>query len=144
MQRRSYYRGPQPVCMLSPIILQPLLKQKGYYLATLIMEWPNIVGEVLASQCQPRKLYFQKAEKGNGQLHLSATTGFSMEIGYQSLIITEKVNTYIGFTLVGKITTDSKLIATNIPDKKTSAYFSPANGLEEALTRLHQCIKTEV
>ena len=85
-------------------MIKNLLGQNSFVSYDILKNWSDIVGEDLASYSLPQKIDFKKDERHNGTLHLLVESGaFALEIGHQTPLILEKINTYFGYRAVEKI-----------------------------------------
>jgi len=73
---------------------------------TLLGVWPEIVGADLARQSRPEKLSGARSSSsnpGNGTLQLRCTGAAALELQHRSPEIIQRVNAFLGFTAVAKI-----------------------------------------
>jgi len=85
-----------------------LLKGDGYYIASLILDWPKIVGDQLSTIAKPEKIVFPKRrysdEMSPGILHLKVVhSAYAFELSYQQELLIERVNSFFGKKLVEKL-----------------------------------------
>ncbi|WP_413204740.1 DUF721 domain-containing protein [Rhodospirillum sp. A1_3_36] len=88
----------------------PVLSRRGLAEESLLSNWAAIVGPMLASRSHPQRL--QRPRKGNAPdggggcvLHLKVEGGaVAMEIQHRMPQIIERVNGYLGWPAVGRIT----------------------------------------
>lgn len=91
--------------------LDPLVARQGFGEASLLMQWPAIVGERLAGVCAPEKLQWpargRKASADRPQepatLTLRVEPGFGLEVQHLAPVIVERVNGHLGWRCVGRI-----------------------------------------
>jgi hypothetical protein len=92
--------------------LDPLVARQGFGEASLLMQWPAIVGERLAGICAPEKLQWpargRKASPDRPQepatLTLRVEPGFGLEVQHLAPVIAERVNGHLGWRCVGRVT----------------------------------------
>lgn len=91
--------------------LNPLVARQGFGEASLLLQWPAIVGERVAAICAPEKLQWpargRKAAPERPQepatLALRVEPGFGLEIQHLVPVIMERVNGHLGWRCVGRI-----------------------------------------
>ena len=91
--------------------LDPLVARQGFGEASLLMQWPAIVGERLAGICAPEKLQWptrgRKASPDRPQepatLTLRVEPGFGLEVQHLAPVIAERVNGHLGWRCVGRV-----------------------------------------
>lgn len=85
-------------------MVKNLLGQNSFISYDILKNWADIVGQDLSAHCLPQKIDFKKDSRDNGTLLLLVESGaFALEIGHQTPIILEKINTYFGYRAVDKI-----------------------------------------
>lgn len=81
-----------------------LLGKKGLIEMKILTSWKSIVGDELSKHSLPEKISFKKDERDNGVLHLIVESGaFALEIGHNTPVILEKINTFFGYSAVSQI-----------------------------------------
>lgn len=106
--RRTFAR---PLADLVLEKLDPLVARQGFGEASLLMQWPAIVGARLAGVCEPEKLQWpnrgRKASPDRPQepatLTLRVEPGFGLEVQHLAPVIVERVNGHLGWRCVGRI-----------------------------------------
>jgi len=78
-------------------VIEPGIKQLGFMNATLMRDWPKVVGGALAQNTRPLKTQFKPNQRTHGVLVLSVRNGFQLEIQHQKALILHRVNGYFGF-----------------------------------------------
>ena len=85
-------------------LAKKLLGGKAAVEASVMLDWPAIVGAELAARCQPRKLARGRgANAGAATLHLTVDAPFALEIQYSAPQIMERVNRYLGYAAVARL-----------------------------------------
>lgn len=104
--------GPRSVGSFVPRLTRPAFERYGFSAATLITDWPKIVGGMLARYTAPERLKWPRrpsdmvAEHGDGgsapgaTLHLRVDPGRALDVQYQSRQIIERINAYFGYRAV--------------------------------------------
>ncbi len=80
------------------------LKKRGFQKADLLRHWEAIVGPELGRRCQPVKLIQKGYELGNGVLELRTPGVYATEIQHAAPQILERLATYYGYPVAGRIT----------------------------------------
>ncbi|KZD03344.1 DUF721 domain-containing protein [Oceanibaculum pacificum] len=87
------------------IIAKKLLGGKAAAEASVMLDWPAIVGVEIAAYCLPRKLARGRGvNAGAATLHLTVDSAFALEVQYMTPQIIERVNTYLGYRGVERLT----------------------------------------
>jgi len=104
-------RKPRPLADLLDSCLAPALRAQGFAAADVILAWPSIVGERLASFTQPVKLEWKR--KGAGwdsntrpdpaTLVIRVESAFALEMQHLAPQVVERVNAHYGWRCVGKL-----------------------------------------
>lgn len=84
-------------------VAAPIFSKQGFSQGRIITDWPEIVGEKIASYGVPEKITFPFQKKSGGTLHIMASGSGGMMFQYQSALIIERINTYFGYNAVAKI-----------------------------------------
>lgn len=86
------------------------LKRRGAAFATLVAEWPNIVGAEIASSCLPEKLSAPPpppkgvdAPRAAGTLSLRVGSGMAMELQHLAPQLIERINGFVGYRAVERL-----------------------------------------
>jgi len=95
---------------LAPLV-EPVLAKQGFSEASLIADWPEIVGATIASGCRPIKLQWPpRAPKRDPErpaepaiLVLRVSGGMALEIQHSAALIIERVNAHLGWNCVGRL-----------------------------------------
>lgn len=104
------FRKPwsQPLADLVTPCLAPALARFGFDEADLLLFWPEIVGERLASRCEPLRLQWPpRAARDHAReaatLIVRVEGAFAIELQHQSAIVIERVNGHVGWRCVGRL-----------------------------------------
>ena len=98
----------QPLADLVAPCLSPALARFGFSEADLLMYWPEIVGERLASRCEPLRLQWParapRQERSEPAVLIVRVEGsFALELQHQSALVIERVNAHLGWRCIGKL-----------------------------------------
>ena len=92
--------SPRSLSATLPKITKAILDKGGRDYATLIAEWPAIVGPQLAASSQPDKLVRRRQDderSAGGVLTIKVSGGAALEIQHREPQIVERINTYLGY-----------------------------------------------
>jgi hypothetical protein len=78
-------------------VLGPEAKRRGLAEAKLLTDWGKVIGESIASRCQPISL------GRNGVLHLDVTGGVALELQHAELQVIERINRFFGRPVVSRL-----------------------------------------
>ena len=84
-------------------LLGKALGKRGISDVRIISNWADIVGVELSKVSAPTNITYKGKERTNGTLHISVVGAYATEMSYQSGIIAEKVNSFIGYGAVADI-----------------------------------------
>ena len=104
-------RGAKPLDALMPGVIGAALAARGIGEASLIADWPAIVGEAIARYARPQQLQWPpRPEKRDPQAPLAPATlilrvdgAFALEAQHAAAVIVERVNAHLGWRCVAKI-----------------------------------------
>ena len=110
----SSYRqaSTRAIAALVPKITRKAFEKHGFAAASLIIDWPQIVGRRLARNTRPLKLKWPRAvekfadtEEGwegrpGATLTLQVDPALALDVQYQSAQIIERINAYFGYRAV--------------------------------------------
>ena len=86
-----------------PKILKTKLKKANFVDISVIKNWKEIVGDDIAKNCWPIKIFFPDGNNSNGKITIKVKRGWSLEIEYKNQEIIEKLNQYFGYKAISKI-----------------------------------------
>jgi hypothetical protein len=84
-------------------ILDPVARRRGFAQASLLADWPTIVGPVLARRCQPVRVDYAPGRRQGGTLLLRTSGSAAVEVQHAAPQILERINTYFGFPAVRQL-----------------------------------------
>ena len=79
------------------------LKKANFVDISVIKNWKEIVGDDIAKNCWPIKIFFSDGNNSNGKIAIKVKRGWSLEIEYKNQEIIEKLNQYFGYKAISKI-----------------------------------------
>lgn len=152
------YHALQSAGKISSHLTRNLLSQKDNFLASILYDWPLIIGEKYAYGLKPERISFPKTQNSGATLHLSVTTG-SMALMAHHLqpLILDKVNQFVGYHAFEKITlhhskhssSGSPSLPSSLPHQLTDTEAkelesllreTPEGSLKEALKKLGESL----
>ena len=83
-----------------PKILKTKLKKANFVDISVIKNWKEIVGDDIAKNCWPIKIFFSDGNNSNGKITIKVKRGWSLEIEYKNQEIIEKLNQYFGYKAI--------------------------------------------
>lgn len=90
---RRQARGPMRLDATLQRLLEPAARQRGFVEARLFRAWPSIVGETIATLCQPIRL---APGANGGVLHVRTTGSAGLELQHTEPQILQRINAYFG------------------------------------------------
>jgi hypothetical protein len=104
-------RRPRPLADLIDACLGPSLAAQGFAAADVIVAWPEIVGERLASFSQPVKVEWKRRPAGADPerrpdpavLVVRVESAFALEMQHLAPVVVERVNAHYGWRCIGRI-----------------------------------------
>jgi hypothetical protein len=158
-QRRS--RAPaRPLADFVRGQIDPLVAKQGFGEASMILRWREIAGERIAALCAPEKL--KRAPRGAGgagvamrtakpgasaesaggaQLILRVEPGFGLEVQHLIPLLIERINAFLGWRCVSRITIRQAPLA-DIRPTPSRAARRPAPADPEARARAEEMTAT--
>ncbi len=114
MQKQT--RGKvQSIGALAPKITRQALKNHNALEATLQVEWHNIVGEMISTFTLPHKVIFTSSKDKTATLKLYCEPAASLEIQHLQTQIIEKINLYLGYDAIHRITLLQQPVRRHLP-----------------------------
>lgn len=158
LQKPPAYQGIQAAGKLSNYLTRALISKKENFLASILYDWPIIIGEKYASHVKPQKVSFPKEKNKGATLHLSVTNGsMAVMVHHLQPFILSKVNQFIGYEAFEKITLQQtknstsviaskfpapaqKLTTTQVQELEILLNETPEGDLKEALKALGESL----
>jgi len=85
--------GPRPLSAVVPGIARPAFRRTPAAAAQVIIDWPMIVGPVLATQTAPRRF-------ASGTLTIACAGPVAMQLQHMAIEVMSRINTHVGMSLV--------------------------------------------
>ena len=99
---QTYIQGLRPFSNSIPKTLKRHLRKGGYNYSNIVDNWTKMVNKKISDACYPITVKMGKDMK-NGILVLNVTHGKEMEVEYEKKNIMEKINSFFGYSCIGKI-----------------------------------------
>jgi hypothetical protein len=96
--------GPRALAAMLPRIARPAFGKRGFVEASVLTDWPVIVGSVLAEETRPMRLSFPRGARAEGTLQIRVTGAFATELQHLAPLVIERINRYFGFGAVARLT----------------------------------------
>ncbi len=103
--------GAKPLGALMRGVIEPTLARRGIGEATLIADWPAIVGDAISCYARPLELQWPArptkrdpdAPVAPATLVLRVDGAFALEAQHNAAVIVERVNSHLGWRCVDKV-----------------------------------------
>src|SRR4051794_7164200 len=92
---RSPY-GPRPLGALLPALTRPIFRRKSPGGATLMAEWPSVIGPALAGITTPKRL-------SAGTLTIGCSGPVAMGLSHLAPQLIDRINAHLGRTVVERL-----------------------------------------
>ena len=96
----------EPISQRLNILLQPLLKKRGFITTQIITQWRLIIGERLADLTCPLRVSYIKMQDSNdeiGVLEILVHTPLVTELQHREPMLLQRINSFCGFNAIGKL-----------------------------------------
>jgi hypothetical protein len=84
-------------------VLDPAARRRGFAEATLLTDWPAVVGAELAARSQPVKLAGERSARGGSTLVLHCASAAALELQHAELQLLERINDHFGYPTVARL-----------------------------------------
>jgi hypothetical protein len=122
MQDHRTLPGPKAIAEFSRKLTQAPLGRRGFGEASLVTNWPEIVGTAQALGSLPVKIAFPRDERAGGVLHVRvATGGLATEFQYRKELIVSRINSHFGYGAVADIRITQGHVPPRPPKPATAA-----------------------
>jgi hypothetical protein len=109
---------PRSISATVENITRPIFGKRGFGQGTMIANWENIVGSVLADHTFPEQISFPRNQRNNGTLHLRINSpALALELQHIENQLLDRVNTHFGYRAV----TDIRINQGNFPKTNKKA-----------------------
>jgi hypothetical protein len=99
-------------------IVKPLLGTRGFGAASVVTQWPQVVGEALARETLPERIAYPMGERSEGTLHLRvANSALALELQHLEPQLIERINGHFGYRAVARIRLIQGPITRTAPQK---------------------------
>ena len=107
---KSPRRGAKPLAAFMPAIIEEALAARGLSEASLVADWPAIVGDMIARYARPIQLQWPRAAKRDPEAGFAPSTlvlkvdgAFALEAQHNAAVIVARVNAHLGWRCVEKL-----------------------------------------
>jgi hypothetical protein len=101
---------PKPLADLIDTCLGPALAAQGFATSDIIVAWPDIVGDRLASYTQPLRIEWPRGAARDrdvrpepATLVIRVESAFALDMQHLAPVVLERVNAYYGWRCVGRL-----------------------------------------
>ena len=104
---------PRSISATVEKITRPIFGKRGFGQGSMIANWGNIVGNVLAGHTFPEQISYPRNQRNNGTLHLRIDSpALALELQHIETQLLDRVNTHFGYRAVAHI----RIIQGVLPD----------------------------
>jgi hypothetical protein len=155
---RRTVHGARAVGSFLPSLTTKALQKYGFSAASLILDWPAIVGPELAQHAAPERMKWPRhvepadddessrpARRSGATLMLRVDSAKALDVQYRSQQIVERINAYFGYAAVAHLRIIQAPLPNLPPKREARARAEPLTrevagvadtGLRDALARL--------
>jgi hypothetical protein len=138
-------KSPTPLGALISKIVEPVAASKGIGVATLLTQWPEIVGSRIAKICRPVELKWPAAhskrlaphQPAQSTLVLCIDGAFALEAQHSAQGIVDSINAHFGWACVAKVVFRQGPIEE--PETKKKARIKPPSASAIEIASAHTC-----
>ncbi len=85
-------------------LMKPILGSRGFGAASVVTQWEQIVGPVLARSTAPERIAYPRGERSQGTLHLKVSTAsLALELQHLEPQMIERINSHFGYRAVARL-----------------------------------------
>ena len=129
----SIYSGLQSAGKISGSLTKKLLSEKKNFLASILYDWPVIVGPLYAQTLKPKQVSFPKNKNTGATLHLFVLNGSAaLLMHHVQPFILERVNQFVGYAAFHKISLHQTSSESSFTISQTPASSLPVLSAHEA------------
>lgn len=127
--------GPRAIGEISTRLTRQPLGKRGFASATLVAEWPRIVGTLLGAGSIPLKIAFPHGERAGGTLSIRVASGaLATQLQHEEPQVIERINRYFGYAAVTRLVLSQGPLPARAPRRQGN----PAESLAD--TPLPACL----
>ena len=131
--------GSRALAGLLATVLEPGARARGFVRATLLTDWPRIVGPELAGRCLPLRVKFPRGRSRGGTLVIRAGGGTALELRHSSPQLIERINRYLGMPAIARLAFE---VGPLPPRQQRSTAPPPPPPSPAALARVERAVAT--
>lgn len=103
-EERRGSAGPRAIAEMVERLTRRPLGRRGFAEASLVAQWPTIVGSALGNASLPLKIAFPPGERAGGTLHVRVGSGaLAMQLAHQEPLVLERINRHFGYAAVTRL-----------------------------------------
>lgn len=97
-------RSPLALAPLVERVTRPLLAGRSRAEASLQLDWPTIVGPLVADHARPEGLRFpRREERREATLRIVVDPAFALDLQHLEPVLIDRINAHFGFRLVARL-----------------------------------------
>ena len=101
-QRNRSFQGLRSFKDTLPTNIKKIIKKKGHIFSETLNNWKYLVGDELFKICYPKS--FKNSNKfGVSTLQVMVKRGHEIDLEYSKKLITDKMNSFFGYSVVEKL-----------------------------------------
>jgi hypothetical protein len=95
---------PRSISATVEKITRPIFGKRGFGQGSMIANWENIVGNVLAGHTFPEQISYPRNQRNNGTLHLRIDSpALALELQHVETQLLDRINTHFGYRAVANM-----------------------------------------
>jgi hypothetical protein len=103
-KRTPSFKGLRPLFQIATSVTKKSCAKHEGFLASLLLDWPLIVGADLSRKAHPKKISFPRGQNKGGSVTLAVSSGTdSMIVYHMNPTILDKINTFFGYAAFHQI-----------------------------------------
>ena len=130
--------GLRTLASVLPRAAKAALKRRGFAEASVVTDWPEIVGPQIAARSAPRKLTLRESGRGGGTLEVIVSGALATELQHLEPQVLERINGYFGYRAVARLKLVHGPLAA--PEVEPPPAAPPASG--DATTRIERDLES--
>ena len=136
-------RGLTSLARLTPKLTSHVLEGKNTTLIQLQLEWESVVGPALAKYTHPAKLTFSKDAGRKAGLLIHCSPGIAVEIQHMSLQLLNKINMFLGESMVKSLRIKQTPVIKTTTTKKVRPAPRPNAPLPDDIARQIESVEED-
>lgn len=125
--------GTRALASLVPGLTRRAIGKRGFAQASIITDWPMIVGPDLSKHSQPDRLSYPRGERTGGTLFIRAAGPMATELMHLEGMLIDRINSHFGYGAVSAV----KLLQVPLRQQKKSRQLDQTAGALSKTDREH-------